>query len=52
MKGKCAACERELPLEQLIETRFFFICRDEQECIASFSGWADPPTEEEAEVGR
>lgn len=41
MERECAACGRVgIPL---IETALFYICEDEQECIAEFSGWNAPP---------
>ena len=40
MEEICTACGRTNV--SFIKTLFFYICEDEQECIAEFSGWNRP----------
>ena len=44
---ECTACQRVVDRDRLIETPLgYCICADPQECIAAYSGWNTPPTEE------
>lgn len=49
MKEKCMACGRsDVPM---IETPLYFVCEDQEECIAEFSGWNKPESSDVKEVG-
>lgn len=41
---RCGACGKERDIAELIETPLYFVCQDQDECIAEFSGWKEPPT--------
>ena len=40
---QCEACHRIVEMDRLLETPLgYFICEDQDECIAEFSGWNSP----------
>ena len=43
IKATCAACQREMPVSELLETPLYFVCIDAFECRAVYCGWTTPP---------
>lgn len=39
----CEACHRLVDISRLVKTLLgYYICEDQEECIAAFSGWNKP----------